>query len=349
MDKILITGGCGFIGTNLTSVLLDRGAHVAVIDNLSRVGAANNLAYLRSKGLINFKHTDIRSREDIDRLVYEFKPDVVFHLAGQVAMTTSLLSPVTDFEINALGTVYLLDSLKKHSPRATVIYSSTNKVYGDLEYLNYRTCGKRYTCIEYPSGFNEEIKLDLSSPYGCSKGAADQYVLDYSRHSDLSTCVFRHSTVYGVQQWPTYDQGWVGWFILEALEKKAGKDQPFTISGSGLQVRDVLYCTDVAYAYLMAAEKKNDIRGKAYNIGGGIDNSLSLLELFDYLENILDIKLNFTRGAERKADQKFFVARADRATQDFGWAPSTKMGIGLDAAIEWNLRGKKVGGNFSQV
>ena len=210
--KYLITGGCGFLGSNLASEVLKRGEKLIIVDNLSRIGSADNLIWLKKQGDFRFIHADIRNANDVTRVISEVKPDVIFHLAGQVAMTTSISDPRMDFEINALGTLNVLEAVRQHVPEAIVIYSSTNKVYGDLEWVKYEEIDTRYITPYYPKGFDENTPLDFRSPYGCSKGAADQYMLDYARMFDLRTVVFRHSSMYGGRQFATYDQGWIGWF-----------------------------------------------------------------------------------------------------------------------------------------
>ena len=240
--KIVITGGCGFLGTNLAVEALSRGHEITLFDNLSRLGAAENLAWLGGQGRFTFVKGDIRAAAEIDRLMADARPDAVFHLAGQVAMTISLADPRLDLEVNVCGSFNLLEAVRRHAPAAAVIYSSTNKVYGDLEQYTYREDPTRYVSVDRPQGFDETTPLDFRSPYGCSKGAADQYMLDFARMFGLRTVVFRHSSMYGGRQFATYDQGWVGWFCRQAVLTQEGRlDKPFTISGNGKQVRDVLH------------------------------------------------------------------------------------------------------------
>lgn len=334
--KYLITGGCGFLGSNLASEVLKRGEELIILDNLSRMGSIDNLGWLKEQGDFRFIHADIRNANDVTRVISEVKPDVIFHLAGQVAMTTSVANPRLDFEINALGTFNVLEAVRQHVPEAIVIYSSTNKVYGDLEWVKYEETDTRYIASDYPNGFNENIPLEFSSPYGCSKGAADQYMLDYARMFDLNTVVFRHSSMYGGRQFATYDQGWIGWFCQKALETKKGiLKEPFTISGDGKQVRDVLHAEDMKRLYFAAVEHIDDARGNAFNIGGGIKNSLSLLELFAILEKKLDIKLAYTKLSWRKSDQKVFVADIDKVRSTFGWKPLVVSREGVEKMLFW--------------
>ncbi|MCL0048690.1 GDP-mannose 4,6-dehydratase [Dehalococcoidia bacterium] len=334
--KYFITGGCGFLGSNLAHEVLGRGEELCVFDNLSRLGSVENLAWLQETGEFEFRQGDIRNWNDVDRVVATFKPDVVFHLAGQVAMTTSIADPRLDFEINALGTLNLLEAVREHVPQAIVIYSSTNKVYGGLEQYTYRETETRYECVEKPAGFDEQTPLDFQSPYGCSKGAADQYMLDYARMFGLKTVVFRHSSMYGGRQFATYDQGWIGWFCRKALEIKRGTlKEPFTISGNGKQVRDVLHAEDMKRLYFVAVEHIDQAKGQAFNIGGGIKNSLSLLELFALLEELLDIRLTYTKIPWRQSDQRVFVADVNKAERLIGWEPQKDVSIGITNMLNW--------------
>lgn len=334
--KYLITGGCGFLGSNLASEILKRNEELVIFDNLYRMGSYLNLEWLKMQGEFKFVHGDIRNREDVETLIKQEKPDIIFHLAGQVAMTTSIQNPRLDFEVNALGTFNLLDSVRKFSPDTIVIYSSTNKVYGDLEWVKYEETDTRYVAIDFPNGFPENIPLDFHSPYGCSKGAADQYMLDFYRIYGIKTVVFRHSSIYGGRQFSTYDQGWIGWFIQKAVEIKQGKlKEPFTISGNGKQVRDLLYVSDVVELYLKAVSKIDNIKGEVFNVGGGIKNSLSLLELFSFLEQELDIKMTYTKLPPRKSDQKVFVADISKVRELVGWEPKVSKEEGIRKMIEW--------------
>lgn len=211
--RYLITGGCGFVGSNLAAEVLRRGEELYIIDNLFRFGSADNLTWLRTLGEFKYYPFDVRNINDVETVIKEVKPDYIFHLAGQVAMTTSIANPRLDYETNALGTFNLLDSVRKYSPDSVILYSSTNKVYGDFEYLHFKEESTRYVCEEYPDGFPETISLDFHSPYGCSKGCADQYLLDFHRIYGLKTIVFRHSSMYGTNQHATYDQG-LDWMVL---------------------------------------------------------------------------------------------------------------------------------------
>lgn len=334
--KYLITGGCGFLGSNIAAQILKEGEELLVFDNLYRSGSEQNLNWLRTQGQFQFAHGDIRNTNDVNLTIKEFKPDVIFHLAGQVAMTTSIANPRMDFEINALGTLNVLEAVRQHSPDSVIVYSSTNKVYGDLEQWEYQELEKRYFCPDHPQGFDESIPLDFHSPYGCSKGAGDQYMLDYARIFALRTVVFRHSSIYGGRQFSTYDQGWIGWFCQKALEAKANHQaEPFTISGSGKQVRDVLYASDAIACYLAAVEHIDNVKGEVFNIGGGVENSLSLLELFDILEELTGAKLNYQKIPVRQSDQRIFIADISKATTQLQWKPKVSSREGVSKMLNW--------------
>ncbi len=334
--KLLITGGCGFLGSNLAADALSRGDELTVFDNISRSGSSENLAWLQNQGEFRFEHGDIRNQNDITRVVQTFKPDVIFHLAGQVAMTTSIANPRMDFEVNVFGTYNLLEAVRLYNPDAVVIYSSTNKVYGDLEQYAYRETKTRYECLDKPEGFDETTPLEFHSPYGCSKGAADQYILDYSRIFGLKTVVFRHSSMYGGRQFSTYDQGWIGWFCKKAIETKDGTiKEPFTISGTGKQVRDVLHADDMKRLYCAAVKNITSANGQVFNIGGGILNSLSLLELLSLLEENVGVKLDYYKLPVRESDQRVFVSDITKARKFLDWEPHVSSQDGVERMIDW--------------
>jgi len=341
--KILITGGCGFLGSNLAADAIARGDELVVFDNLCREGSVNNLQWLKKLGKFSFYHGDIRNQNDVFKVVREFTPEAVFHLAGQVAMTTSISNPRMDFEVNVVGSHNLLEAVRQHVSDAVVVYSSTNKVYGDLEQYSYRETGTRYECIDRPYGFDESTPLDFHSPYGCSKGAADQYMLDYARIFGLRTVVFRHSSMYGGRQFATYDQGWVGWFCRNAVEAQNDSTRElFTISGTGKQVRDVLHADDMKQLYMAAVRNINSAAGQAFNIGGGIENSLSLLELFQLLEKTTNTKLEYTKLPVRESDQRVFVADITKAKQLLKWQPLVSAQEGVTRMIEWVRQAQSV-------
>ena len=332
----LITGGCGFLGSNLASEILRRDlGPVALLDNLSRTGSDRNLAWLREIGDPRHFQLDVRVAADVDAAIGAFRPDVVFHLAGQVAMTTSMDNPRLDFETNAIGTFNVLDALRRLSPRTALLYSSTNKVYGDLEHLDYREDETRWVAVDYPRGFPSSLPLAFRTPYGTSKGAADQYVLDWSRSYGLRTAVFRHSSMYGSRQFGSFDQGWIAWFCDRALRQAGGDREPFTISGDGKQVRDLLHSEDMIRLYFQAAESIDRIAGRAFNVGGGPQNSLSLLELLSTLERKLGVRLDYRRLPPRSSDQKVFIADVSDLGAALGWRPQVDREEGLARMLDW--------------
>ena len=334
--KVLINGGCGFLGSNLASYGIRNGYDITVFDNLSRTGSGNNLEWLKGLGEFRYIHGDTRNKNDVENVVRSTRFDAVFHLAGQVAMTTSIADPYKDFEVNALGALNLLDSLRKYSPETAVFFSSTNKVYGDLEQYDYEEGEKRYSCRQFPNGFDESVPLDFRSPYGCSKGCADQYMLDYYRIFGIRTTVFRHSSMYGSRQFATYDQGWVGWFVRKAVELyNDSASVPFTISGNGKQVRDILHADDMISLYYTALENVESVCGNAYNIGGTMPQSLSLLELFDMLDDMLGIKMRYTELPVRCSDQKVFVADITKIKAKIGWVPKVTAKEGIERMLSW--------------
>ena len=333
----LITGGCGFVGSNLVDAVLAQGGAAVVVDSLMRKGSADNLAWLRERHGRDwrFEQFDVRDTDRVAGLVAETRPRVIAHLAGQVAMTTSLEDPRLDFEVNAGGTLNVLEAVRLRSPETVILYSSTNKVYGALDHLAYAETPTRYVVPSHPNGFDEGLQLDGSSPYGCSKLAAEQYVRDYFRMFGVRSVVFRHSSIYGEHQFSTFDQGWVGWFCTKAFELKHDAIESFPISGTGKQVRDVLHAEDLVGAYFAAVERIGDTAGEIFNLGGGMANSLSLLELFAKLESLVGCRMAFTRLDWRKADQKVFVADNGKATRCFGWTPGVSTAEGLGRMTAW--------------
>lgn len=334
--RILVTGGCGFLGSNISAYEQSLGHEIIVFDNLSRKGSELNRQWLESKGNIRVVIGDTRKQDQVDALFQQYKFDGVFHLAGQVAMTTSISNPRLDFETNTMGTFNVLDAIRRIQPNTPLIYSSTNKVYGDLEQYEYIENETRYICPDHPNGFDEKTPLDMHSPYGVSKGAADQYVLDFARIFGLKTAVFRHSSMFGGRQFASYDQGWIGWFCAKAHERRRHPAAPaFTICGNGKQVRDVLHADDIVRLYERALVNIDRISGEAFNIGGGMNNSLSLLELFAILEKKLDVHLEYTKLAPRISDQKIFVADTAKIRSRIDWDIQVNTNDGINAALEW--------------
>lgn len=345
--KLLVTGGCGFLGSNIASAYLEQGAEVVVIDALFRTGGESNLEWLQAQAKAKqFRHhkIDLAEEDAVESIFQKEGPfGYICHLGGQVAMTTSLADPRRDFRTNALGTFNVLENMRKHSPEALLAYSSTNKVYGDLERIPLQEKATRYTAPSYPEGFDENLPLDFASPYGCSKGSADQYVRDWYRNFGLQTVVFRHSSIYGGRQFSSYDQGWIGWFCRKALEQRGSlrsgnAPASFTISGTGKQVRDVLHAGDLIHLYQLAYARRSEAAGQIFNIGGGLDNSLSLLELFALLEQKLELPsgtLVYERIARRQSDQDFFVADIRKAQHKLGWTPRVPFDTGLNQMLAW--------------
>lgn len=334
--KFLITGGAGFLGANLASAVLKRNQSLIIFDNLTRTGSCKNLEALRQEGRFLFINGDIRIQGDIASVLKEHKPDVIFHLAGQVAMSISIQNPLKDFEVNALGTLNLLESIRNYAPGATLVYSSTNKVYGDLDNLEYEELATRYFCKKYSNGIDESFPLDLRTPYGCSKGTADQYVLDYARMFDLQTVVCRHSSIYGERQFATHDQGWVGWFCKLALNAKLSSQvSEFSICGNGKQVRDVLHVDDAVQCYFSLVENIGVTKGEVFNIGGTVSNSMSILELFSLLQKTLSVEFNMKKNKPRKSDQKVFIAKTEKIYRVCGWEPLIPFHEGVDRMLVW--------------
>jgi len=343
--KILITGGCGFLGSNLAASYLQEGAVVIVVDALFRRGSAANLAWLEQQALLgrfHFIQADLADAEAVLAVFRRYAPfDYICHVGGQVAMTTSLQDPARDLKTNVLGTFNVLEAARALSPEALIAYSSTNKVYGDLEWLRFEETATRYLLPDHPEGLDESLGLDFSTPYGCSKGAADQYVRDWARVYGLKTVVFRHSSIFGGRQFASFDQGWVGWFCLKAIEQKrahqAGQTpEPFTIAGTGKQVRDVLHADDLISLYRAAYDHREQMNGEILNIGGGLANSLSLLELFTLLAELVSIpELVYTPTPRRASDQSCFIAAIGKAERLLGWSPVITCRDGITSMLEW--------------
>jgi CDP-paratose 2-epimerase len=336
--KIAVIGGAGFIGCNLAKRWLDEGCEVIVFDNLSRRGTKSNLDWLRKSypDKTGFIKGDIRTDSNkLSELVEQV--DAVYHLAAQVAVTTSVIDPREDFMINALGTFNVLEAIRKSKKRPSIVYSSTNKVFGKMDDLNVRETKDRYEYENAPNGISEDRPLDFYSPYGCSKGCGDQYVRDYARIYGIKSIVFRQSCIYGERQFGVEDQGWVAWFTIAATLGK-----PFVIYGDGKQVRDILYIDDLTNALKMAVEKIEITKGQVYNIGGGATNTMSLLELIAYLEEFLGKKLSYTYDDWRPGDQKVFVSNIRKAGREFGWAPKTGPREGVKKLVAWVTENKKM-------
>jgi CDP-paratose 2-epimerase len=332
MKKILITGGAGFIGTNLAYELMKtKNNYVVVLDNLSRKGVKNNLAWLMSLKRANFKfiNADIRDYKKLKEMVKDAKE--IYHLAAQVAVTTSVEKPVEDFDINTGGTLYLLEAARLKAPKAVFVFSSTNKVYGELDDLKLKEGRRKYLPAgKLKEGIDEERTADFHSPYGCSKGAADQYVRDYFRIYGLKTVVFRQSCIYGTHQYGNEDQGWVANFVIRAFLNRR-----INIYGDGKQVRDVLEVNDLIKAYKLAVKKSVVTAGQIYNIGGGKENTFSLIELINMLNKELTKDIELKYYPWRPGDQRFFVSNNNKFINQTRWKISISKKQGIRRLIKW--------------
>ena len=331
----LITGGAGFIGTNLAHRLLSGGKPVLLFDNLSRPGVERNVAWLRKThgSRIRIEVADINDRSALRRSIKQASH--VFHLAAQVAVTTSLENPIHDFEVNLLGTLYLLEELRRVKNPPPLILSSTNKVYGCLLDIELQRNGTRYEPLDpaiRSNGISEDRHLDFQSPYGCSKGAADQYVLDYARTFGIHAVVFRMSCIYGPHQFGTEDQGWVAHFLIRAL-----KHQPITLYGDGMQVRDILFVDDLVNAFLLALANIEKLSGHAFNVGGGPDNTISLLELLQLIGGLHEKEPHVRFSSWRPGDQRYYVSDFRKFHAKTGWLPRIPVLEGVERLHGWLL------------
>jgi CDP-paratose 2-epimerase len=327
--RVLVTGGAGFIGCNAAARFAARGHEVLSADNLSRVGSDVNARWLAAQRVEN-ERLDIREASAIEALTARFAPEAVIHCAGQVAVTTSVADPRRDFEENALGTFNVLEAVRRQASTAVLLFASTNKVYGGMEDLRLERRGERWSYADLPHGCSEERQLDFHSPYGCSKGAADQYVRDYARIYGLRTVVLRQSCIYGWRQFGVEDQGWVAWFTIRSLQRAA-----VTIFGDGCQVRDILFIDDLLDAYETALARIDAVAGRVFNVGGGPANTLSLRELVAHLERLNGRPLEVRQGDWRPGDQRVFVADIRRIERELGWAPRIGVAEGLRRLHAW--------------
>jgi CDP-paratose 2-epimerase len=330
---VLITGGAGFIGTNLADRLMRDGRDVLVFDDLSRPGVQRNLEWLTQQHGKRLRVTrgDVRDFGAVREAVAE--AGEVFHLAAQVAVTTSLRNPLEDFQINAQGTLNVLEAARRQRRPPPLLFTSTNKVYGPLADVPLAARGKRYVPTPHDVrqfGIDEQRLLDFHSPYGCSKGAADQYVLDYARSFGLPAVVFRMSCIYGPHQQGNEDQGWVAHFLICARDRA-----PLTIFGDGLQVRDVLYIDDLVEAQILAMRHVTSLAGRAFNIGGGTQNTLSLLELIAWLGQRDEHPLQIEQAPARVGDQKYYVSNPTKFSTAVGWHPRVSVTDGLTLLTAW--------------
>jgi CDP-paratose 2-epimerase len=337
MPRILITGGAGFIGVHATKAFSEQGWTVTIADNFHRKGTKINLEWLQEGCRFDFKKLDIRNSEAVEELIRKSQPDVILHLAAQVAVTTSTENPREDFEINACGTFNLLDAVRRFSKHSLFINASTNKVYGRLDEIPIVQKNERYTFTDLPLGVSESCPLDFHSPYGCSKGAADQYTLDYARIYGIRSTSFRQSCIYGTRQFGVEDQGWIAWFTIAAA---LGRE--IRIFGNGKQTRDVLYIDDLICAYVTAVQSPDLVAGQAFNIGGGPDNTLSLMELISHLETVFEKKIRMRFEEERPGDQPVFICDISKSKKILGWTPLVHKEIGIDRLIRWVVSNKEL-------
>ena len=328
----LITGGAGFIGSNYVHRLLKRGEKVTIYDNFSRAGTPRNLEWLKQEFGEKAFDVIVGDVRDADRIAESGQgADVIVHLAGQVAVTTSVINPRDDFESNALGTFNVLEAARLSRRNPIFIYASTNKVYGGMEDVELFEEPTRWRYKKLVKGCPETQPLDFHSPYGCSKGTGDQYVRDYARMYGLPTVVFRQSCIYGTRQFGIEDQGWVAWFIIAAVMGK-----PITIYGDGKQVRDILFVDDLLDAYDLAVEKIDVAHGQVYNLGGGPKNVMSIwAEFGPKLEKLIGGKIEVARGDWRPGDQRVFYADINKAEKELGWKPKINVEAGVQKLFEW--------------
>jgi CDP-paratose 2-epimerase len=332
-----ITGGAGFIGSNYVSRLLERGEKVTIYDNLSRAGAPRNLKWLQEKFGPNAFNLVIGDVRDAGQLTVSARSaDVIVHLAGQVAVTTSVVKPREDFEINAFGTFNVLEAARLNERNPVFLYSSTNKVYGGMDDVRVVERGIRWEYEDLPYGAPETQPLDFHSPYGCSKGTGDQYVRDYHRIYGLRSVVLRQSCIYGPRQFGVEDQGWVAWMIIAA---QTGK--PISIYGDGKQIRDLLYVYDLLDAYDAAIGNIDRVQGQVFNLGGGSENTMAIwTEFGPRLEKLLGRPIPVTHGDWRPGDQKVFVADIRKAQQQLGWKPKYSVEKGIQQLFDWVSKNK---------
>ena len=330
--KLLVTGGAGFIGCHACSFFTREGHEVVAFDNLSRRGSRSNAEWLKAEHGVEVYEGDVRRFENIERCLSDQGPfDAILHLAAQVAVTTSVSHPREDFEINALGTFNVLEGARSQPTPPLVLFASTNKVFGGMEEVTVVEDETRYRYRDLPKGIPVNHPLDFHSPYGCSKGAADQYVRDYSRIYGIPTVVMRQSCIYGTRQFGVEDQGWVAWFVIAAMFER-----PITIYGDGKQVRDVLYVEDLVRAYAAAIERKSEIGGRIFNVGGGPEFSMSVWKEFGpILEDLLGRKVPVEFGDWRPGDQPVYISDIEDIKEGLGWEPSVKPREGIEKLYQW--------------
>ncbi len=313
------------------------GHKVVLLDDLSRAGAVANLAWLRVQSDPTFVRGDVRNRDLVSNLIRDHQFDAVIHLAGQVAVTKSVDDPRLDCEVNILGTLNVLDAVRLGSPQTFVLNAYTNKVYGNLANLPLRETPTAYECPMAREGVAESQPLDFYSPYGCSKGAADQYVIDYSRIYGIRSVNFRQSCIYGNRQFGAEEQGGVSWFVIAHLLEK-----PITVYGDGKQVRDLLYVDDLVDCYLQSISSIDQVSGATFNIGGGPNNSASIIEFLNLLGQISGRVVNFRFGDSRPGDQLFYVSDIRKAQTVLDWRPETGMRYGVERLYNWVAQNREL-------
>lgn len=336
MKKILITWWLWFLWSNLAFEWYRKCYEIIVLDNFFKTDwNIINYKWLKKEIKFIFENKDIRIQNDVEKVIKKYKPDVIFHVAWQVAMTTSIENPRLDFEVNTLWTFNLLESVRLYSPDTIILYSSTNKVYWDFSNLKLEEKEKRYIYPDYPNWFDENITLDFHSPYWCSKWSADQYLLDYHRIFWIKTVVFRHSTMYWGRQFASYDQWWIGWFIEQSLKLKKWEINNISIHWNWKQVRDLLHANDMMNLYYTTLDNIDKCTWNVFNIWWWEKNSLSLIELFNFLEKELNIKIEIEHKEWRESDQKSFIANISKIKKLTWWEPKISKEQGLKDMLKW--------------
>ncbi len=334
MPHLLVTGGAGFIGSHAVTRYLDKGWTATVYDNMTRLGAAHTLDHLRNhpnSANLTLIEDDVRNYDALEGPVVA--ADYILHAAGQTAVTKSVANPREDFEANILGTLNVLEAMraaKDNGGDPAVIFTSTNKVYGGMEHVGVELQGDHYGYRDLPGGVSEAQPIDFHSPYGCSKGSADQYVRDYQRIYGLRTMVFRQSCIYGTWQFGTEDQGWLAHFAIAAV-----LDMPLTIYGDGMQVRDALYITDLVDAFEAAFDHVEEAQGQIFNIGGGPTRALSLLDLIAQLEGLRGSEMEVRYADWRPGDQRVYISDVTKAGKLIGWTPQVSVKDGVAMLYNW--------------
>ena len=334
--QILITGGAGFIGSNL-ALELSKSYEVYCLDNFYKSESRNNIKALENEN-VSIIDCDLRDNNKVLEIIQQHNFDSIFHFGAQVAMTKSIEDPILDFETNVLGTLNILNSMIENKSKSKLINISSNKVYGDLSWDNLEEQQTRYNSIDFRDGYNEEINLEFSGPYGCSKGSAEQYVLDYKKTFGLDTISLRLSTVFGMNQFFTFDQGWIGWFVNEYIKFSNNEINEINILGNGKQVRDILFIEDLVNLFKKMVNKDfSSLSQNYFNVGGGIKNSISIIELLHFLSDYFQSsrKLKIRNNDWRVGDQKFYVSKLDNINKNFDWLPKVEMKDGIIKYLNW--------------